>query len=271
MRYEVVSTQEDGVDDDERRDHKDQVGEPALQPVGVEAGAQLARDERGDGRSGCECPARAQSMLNPCRWDRNPAAEFATMISNDVPIAIGISTPSMSTRAGMIRNPPPTPNSPVRSPTANPAGMDRGAQRRQSMPPSALHAVPVWSFLLSIRAPASTITAAKPSNSADCGRCDPIAAPAKVAGIPAAANTPARRHCTCLARILGNAPTADATPITRSDTGIAWSMSSPTAYTRAGTARIEPPPPNNPSSTPMRAPNARARPMDTVMASRHCT
>ena len=56
------------------------------------------------------------------------------MISSEVPTAIGISTPSISTSAGMIRKPPPTPNSPVNRPTAMPERIERGAHRRQLIP-----------------------------------------------------------------------------------------------------------------------------------------
>ena len=37
-----------------------------------------------------------------------------------------------------------------------------------------------------------------------------MALPSRVAGMPATANTAARRHCTCPARNLGNTPTAEA-------------------------------------------------------------
>ncbi len=53
------------------------------------------------------------------------------MITNDVPMAMGISTPSISTRAGMIKKPPPTPNRPVRMPTSNPR---RDGPRRAPTP-----------------------------------------------------------------------------------------------------------------------------------------
>jgi hypothetical protein len=200
-----------------------------------------------------------QSMVMPLRCDSTPAAELATMITSEVPIAIDISTPSMITRAGMMRNPPPTPNSPVSSPTANPAGMDRGAHRRQLMPESpTVQAVPVSAFSCSIRMPATTITTAKPISSAFCGRCRPTAAPTKVAGMPAAEKMPASRHCTCPARTLGTAPTAEASPMTIRDIGIATSMSTLRMYTSAGTARIDPPPPSKPSSAPMKDPSSRA-------------
>ena len=74
---------------------------------------------------------------------------------------------------------------------------------------------------LSIRAPASTMTAAKPINSALWGRRVLIAVPANVAGMPATANTAASRHCTCPARMRGTAPTAEATPTTSNEIGIA--------------------------------------------------
>ena len=93
------------------------------------------------------------------------------MISKDVPTAIGISTPSIITRAGMMRNPPPTPNRPVSSPTATAAGIDRGAQRRQLIPPALIsHAPPVSSESVSMRIPATTMTTANPTMMAVCGR-----------------------------------------------------------------------------------------------------
>ena len=119
------------------------------------------------------------------------------MISSEVPTAMGISTPSISTSAGMMRKPPPTPNSPVRKPTTNPAGMDRGAQRRQLIPSlPTLQAVPVSPLSRSIRIPATIITTANPIMIAAAGRCFPTAVPTKVAGMPAAAKMPASRHCT---------------------------------------------------------------------------
>ena len=47
---------------------------------------------------------------------------------------------------------------------------------------------------ISIRIPATIITAAKPIMTTDCGSRRPTALPAKVAGIPQAAKTPAMRQ-----------------------------------------------------------------------------
>src|ERR1700694_2943458 len=206
--------------------------------------------------------------LAPCKCEITPAAELATMMSSEVPIAIGISTPSINTRAGMMRKPPPTPNSPVNRPTRKPAGMDLGTHRRQLIPSfPTLQAVPVSPRSTSIRTPAAIITAAKPIMIAGCGRWRPIAVPTKVAGIPAAAKTAASRHWTWWARTFGRAPTGEARAITIRESGMACWMSSPKAYTSAGTARIDPPPPSNPSSTPITAPRASASVMVTMVVS----
>ena len=85
------------------------------------------------------------------------------MTTKEVPTATLISIPSSRTNAGMIKKPPPTPNSPVRTPTPNPVGMDRGAHRRQLIPELlVLQAVPGLSGLRSMRAPARIMTIAKP-------------------------------------------------------------------------------------------------------------
>ncbi len=152
------------------------------------------------------------------------------MTTSDVPTATLISIPSNSTRAGMMRNPPPTPNSPVRTPTPNPVGMDRGAHRRQSIPEfCVLQAVPTSSVLRSMRAPAMIMTIAKPIITAASGRCLPRALPTSVPTMPVAAKIAASRHSTSFARTLGMAPVAEATPITINDVGIASDRSIPRA------------------------------------------
>jgi hypothetical protein len=58
-------------------------------------------------------------------------------------------------------------------------------------------------------------------------------------------------------------PTRDAAPTMMSEVVVAAWGDSPAAYTRMGTARIEPPPPSAPSEIPIRNPRgetSRARP-----------
>lgn len=87
---------EDRVDEHIRRDGEYQVDEPVLQPAGVQLAAVVAGDQRSEDRGADECCVMDQSTLPPLRCETSPAAELATMISNDVPMAIGISTPSNS-------------------------------------------------------------------------------------------------------------------------------------------------------------------------------
>ncbi len=56
------------------------------------------------------------------------------MISSEVPTATVIGSPSSSTSGGTIREAPPTPNRPVRNPTARPEPMALGRQPRQFTP-----------------------------------------------------------------------------------------------------------------------------------------
>lgn len=79
-----------------------------------------------------------------------------------------------------------------------------------------------WS--VSMRIPATTMTTANPTISTGWDRWALMALPAIVAGIPAAAKIAAMRHRTCLARILGITPTAEAAATTISETGMACSM-----------------------------------------------
>ena len=182
------------------------------------------------------------------------------MTTKEVPTATLISIPSSRTNAGMIKKPPPTPNSPVRTPTPNPVGMDRGAHRRQLIPELlVLQAVPGLSGLRSMRAPARIMTIAKPIITAVSGRCLPRAVPARVPRTPVAAKIAASRHSMSRARTLEMTPTAEATPITNSEVGIASGRGNPRAYTRIGTARIDPPPPRRPSRIPTVRPSASAR------------
>ena len=60
-----MSSQPEGVDDDEGGDGEDQQGEPALQPVGVESGAQVAGDERGDGGDRAGVAGARRGNLTP--------------------------------------------------------------------------------------------------------------------------------------------------------------------------------------------------------------
>jgi hypothetical protein len=79
-------------------------------------------------------------------WPRcasRPEVELTTTMTKDVPTARVMSSPSNRTSSGMIRNPPPKPNSPARKPTARPAPSERGRQRRQLiLPPDTVQAVP---------------------------------------------------------------------------------------------------------------------------------
>lgn len=51
------------------------------------------------------------------------------MTRSEVPTAASIGTPPRSTREGTIRNPPPTPTSPVSTPTPGPSAAKRMSNR----------------------------------------------------------------------------------------------------------------------------------------------
>ena len=103
--------------------------------------------------------------------------------------------PSSRTRAGMMRKPPPTPNRPVRKPTAMPEAMLLGRQPRQlTPPPGSAQSPPPSPLGRSMRMPAATMTAAKPSSTSCSGSSRLTAAPAKAASMPAAPKTSAMRQ-----------------------------------------------------------------------------
>ena len=52
---------------------------------------------------------------------KNPKIDFKAIITSEVPIAFFISKLVNTTRAGIIRNPPPAPTSPVTAPTISPS------------------------------------------------------------------------------------------------------------------------------------------------------
>jgi len=57
------------------------------------------------------------------------------MMTNEVPIVTSIGRPRTNVSAGTMRNPPPTPSSPVRNPTTAPVASALGRQLRQLTPP----------------------------------------------------------------------------------------------------------------------------------------
>ena len=56
----------------------------------------------------------------------NPVRDFTAIISNEVPTAIFMGSLESTTKAGIIKNPPPAPTKPVSVPTINPSKMMRG-------------------------------------------------------------------------------------------------------------------------------------------------
>ena len=57
---------------------------------------------------------------------KKPVKLFTEMITNEVPTAIFIGSFDSITNAGIIRNPPPAPTNPVKSPTKAPSNRIRG-------------------------------------------------------------------------------------------------------------------------------------------------
>ncbi len=55
-----------------------------------------------------------------CRYLPKPVNEFIAITTRLVPTALAIGTAASSTSAGTIRKPPPTPTSPLSTPTAAP-------------------------------------------------------------------------------------------------------------------------------------------------------
>lgn len=239
--------------------HEDQVGEPALQAAGVEPGAEMARDQRADSRGTHKRRGHRPVDADATQMREDTCTEFATMISSDVPMAMFISTPSNNTSAGMIRKPPPTPNRPVGKPTSNPAGMDRGAHRRQLIPESpTLHAVPDVPLALAYESRPAPSRSRSRTRSTGCDRCLPMALPAYVAGMPAAAKW--RPTATGLSGPdLGKR--ADRGCDTDDEQRHRNGLLDPEAQhvDQRRHRQDGPTSPSNPSSTPMRAPRARAR------------
>lgn len=64
------------------------------------------------------------SIIIPCRTSAiNPNVDFAAMMDKDVPTATFISNLATKTKAGIIKNPPPAPTNPVRTPTIRPSNI----------------------------------------------------------------------------------------------------------------------------------------------------
>ena len=59
-------------------------------------------------------------------------------------------------------------------------------------------------------------------------------------------------------RMRGSTALSAANPTTMREEGMAWLGGSPTPYTSAGTAMMEPPAPTRPSTAPIRRPSGRA-------------
>ena len=84
------------------------------------------------------------------------------MMTREVPMVGPMGRPRISVRAGTMRNPPPTPSSPVRKPTTAPVARALGRQLRQLVPPSGrAQGPPAARVVRNIRTPATTMITAK--------------------------------------------------------------------------------------------------------------
>src|SRR6266540_3643799 len=179
-------------------------------------------------------------------------ALVSAMIASEVPTASVIGSPSRSTSAGTITKPPPTPKKPVSRPVRSPVAAARSCAwgrrfgsavrpRRRCMAQAARSRSAakasrmMWppTTRLSALPPIAPAPPARPKASAVLIRTFPI-------------------------RAWSAAPTSAAAPTTSSDSVVAAWMGWPRTYTRTGTARIEPPPPIRPRSTPIATPNGSA-------------
>ncbi len=62
---------------------------------------------------------------------KNPDNELMLIIKSEVPTAVLNGKPVSSTNAGIIRNPPPAPTSPVRNPIKTPSRITRNTRNRR--------------------------------------------------------------------------------------------------------------------------------------------
>ena len=64
---------------------------------------------------------KVQSTAKFDKSPKNPMSDLAAIINNEVPTAIFIGKRAKSTKAGIIKNPPPAPTMPVSIPTKPPS------------------------------------------------------------------------------------------------------------------------------------------------------
>ena len=173
----------------------------------------------------------AQSMDVVARRVERATAELMAMTRSEVPIASGMRSLRTRARAGTITNPPPTPNSPVRNPTALPAARTvtmvlalSGCRVRVIVPLAperdcwSSRASPALVQLgqpVSIRQAATTTRPAKPSRSRLGLTCRLSADPASDPPIPVRPNTVPTPGRTRPARQWVTMPTAAAEPTRR--------------------------------------------------------
>ena len=199
-------------------------------------------------------------------------APTSVITNSDVPTACGTPIVAKATSAGTMRKPPPTPNTPDRSPTTSPTSTRSTTHRAviRSRPlESRLQVGPtpaqntdagirslVSAAFRHIRTAITSIRQANENRSRRGGMRLPSQLPTGAVSIPAPANRRPLDTSTWPYRHRSTAPTRAVTATVTSEMLTAVVGSTPTTKTSSGTAKIAPPPPVSPSESPTTAPAA---------------
>ena len=259
-----------------------QGGEPALHALGVEAVADPLAGHDAGRRRHHEDKGRAP-LDAPPRRGASADAEFTAMTSSDVPTADGMANSRARASTGTMMNPPPTPNRPVRNPTAvlarailatrSGVRVIRRVRVRTDEPapasPSGNSTFVQLGQPTRIRHAATRVSPANARSRRSPSSRRLSAEPAIEPPIPTSPNTRPVATRTWPLRQCSYAPTRDAMPTTTSDVEVAEDGDRPTTNTRTGTARMDPPPPRAPSATPTRRPSGDASSARMVMGGSH--